>query len=173
MPNSILRYLLYFAGILLLQTVVLDPIQLGRLVTPILYVLFVMVLPTNIKSWVVLLLCFGVGLIADFFSETGGMHAFSMVAAGYLRIYLLPLFISKEDAEKAIEPNLFTLGYRLFGFYAVSLSLVYLLVFTFLDVATTRGIIYTLLTIAISTAITVFLIFILQLLLYKIRPKEV
>lgn len=131
-----------------------------------------MVLPANIKPWVILLVCFGAGLIADLFSETGGMHAISMLSTGYLRIYLLPVFVSKDDAEKAIEPNLFTIGYRLFGFYALSLSLVYLLVFTFLDVATLRGIIYTLLTIVISTVITVFLIFILQLLLYKIRPKE-
>ncbi len=131
-----------------------------------------MVLPANIKPWVILVLCFVAGIIVDFFSDTGGIHAFSMVTTGYARIYLLPLFISKDDAEKAIEPNLFTIGYRLFAVYALSLSLVYLLVFTFMDVASVTGILYTLITILVSTVITVFLIFILQLLLYRIRPKE-
>lgn len=156
----------------MLQTTVLDPIQLGRFVTPILYVLFVMVLPANIKPWILLFICFATGLFADLFSETGGMHAISMLAAGYARVYLLPVFISKDDGEKGIEPNLFTMGYRLFFLYSLTFSLLYHLVFTFLDVATVRGILYTLLTVLVSTIITVVLIFIIQLLLYRIRPKE-
>lgn len=171
-PSNIIRYILYFVGILLLQTIVLDPIQLGRFITPVLYVLFIMVLPSNIKPWLLLVLAFVSGIIADFFSDTGGIHAICMLTIGFLRVYLLPLFMSKDNIEKGTEPNLFTMGYRLFALYALSLSLIYLLLFTFLDVASLNGFFYTLTTIVASTIITVFLIFIIQLLLYRIRPKE-
>lgn len=80
--------------------------------------------------------------------------------------------MSKDDLEKGKEPNLFIMGYRLYAFYALTLSLVYLLIFTFLDVASLKGFLYTLTTIMVSTIITVVLIFIIQLLLYRIRPKE-
>lgn len=150
----------------------IDPIQLGRFVTPVLYVLFIMVLPSNIKPWLILVIAFIGGLIADLFSDTGGMHAVCMLTVGFLRVYLLPLFISKDDIEKGTEPNLFTIGYRIFALYALTLSLIYLLVFTFLDVASLKGFFYTITTVMVSTVITVFLIFIIQLLLYRIRPKE-
>lgn len=171
-PSNIIRYILYFAGILLLQTIVLDPIQLGRFVTPVLYVLFIIVLPSDSKPWLILTIAFVTGLIADFFSDTGGMHAICMLTVGFFRVYLLPLFMSKDNIEKGTEPNLFTMGYRLFAFYVLSLSFIYLLVFTFLDVASLSGLIYTITTILVSTVITVFLIFIIQLLLYRIRPNE-
>ena len=162
--TNILRYLLYFAGLLLLQVVVIDPIDLGRFITPILY--------ANIKPWALLVISFVAGIIADTFSDTGGMHAFSLVCTAYVRNYLLPLFLSKDDAEKPIEPTLFTLGYRMFFFYAASLTFVYHLVFTFLDEATLSNFFASMGTVLVSTLVAVVLIFLLQLLLYRTKPQE-
>lgn len=159
-------------GLLLLQVVVIDPIDLGRFVTPILYVMLVMVLPANIKPWALLVISFMAGIIADTFSDTGGMHAFSLVSTAYVRNYVLPVFLSKDDAEKPLEPTLFALGYRMFFFYALSLTLVYHLVFTFLDEATLKNFFYTLGTVLVSTLVAVILIFLLQLLLYRTKPQE-
>ncbi len=170
--TSILRYLLFFAGLLLLQVVVIDPIDLGRFITPILYVLLVMVLPANIKPWALLIISFVAGIIADTFSDTGGMHAFSLVCAAYVRNYLLPVFLSKDDAEKPLEPTLFSLGYRMFFFYAASLTFVYHLVFTFLDEATLSNFFSSMGTVLVSTLVAVILIFLLQLLLYRTKPQE-
>ena len=160
--TNILRYLLFFAGLLLLQVVVIDPIDLGRFITPILYVTLVMVLPANIKPWALLVISFVAGIIADTFSDTGGMHAFSLVCTAYVRNYLLPLFLSKDDAEKPIEPTLFTLGYLI----------VYHLVFTFLDEATLSNFFASMGTVLVSTLVAVVLIFLLQLLLYRTKPQE-
>lgn len=159
--------------LLLLQVVVIDPIDLGRFVTPILYVVFIMTLPANIKPWALLVVAFGAGIIADWFSDTGGMHAFSLVCTAYIRRYLLPVFLSKDDAEKSLEPTLFVLGYRMFFFYALILTLIYHLVFTFLDEASLKNFFYTMGTVLVSTLVALALIFLLELLLYRVKQPEV
>jgi len=151
--------------------VVIDPINLGRFATPVLYVLFVMLLPVNMKPWVTLVVCFFAGLVADFFSDTGGMHAFTMVFTAFARIFFLKLLLNKELIEKPLEPNIFNLGYRLFFFYGLAMSFVYHLVFTFLDVATLHYFFVTLGVVLVSTALALILIFLIQLLFYRMKPE--
>ncbi|KAB2917280.1 MAG: rod shape-determining protein MreD [Bacteroidetes bacterium] len=162
-----------FIMLLLLQTVVIDPINLGAYATPVLYVLFIMLWPTNVKPWVTLVVCFAAGQIADIFSATGGIHSFTMVLTALVRYYIQPLFVSKDEAEKAYEPNLFNLGYRLFFFYALSLTLTYHIVFSFLEKFSFHYFFSTLATAIISTLLSVVMIFLIQLLFYRIRPEEV
>lgn len=172
-PLKIIRYLAYFAGLLLLQTIIIDPLNLGRFATPIVYVLFIIVLPTQvIVPWASLVIAFVAGIIIGLFSENMGIHASAMLFTTIGRYFLLPLFIAKPEAEKGIEPNLFTMGYRMFFVYSVCLTFIYLFVFTLLDVATLHYFFNTLVTILISTLITVAIIFIIQLLIYKNNSKQ-
>lgn len=171
-PGNIIRYILIFLGLLLLQVVVLNGLNLNRFATPMLYVLLVMLWPVNIKPWVTLLVFFVAGTIIDFVSETHGEHAFSLVATALARHYLLPIFIDKDQAEKSFEPNLFNLGYRVFFLYGLALSFVYHLVFTFMDVAMLKDFFYTLGIVIVSTLLSMVMIFLLQLLFYRINSSK-
>lgn len=171
-PGSIVRYFLIFTGLLLLQVVVIDPINLGRFATPFLYVLFVIILPVNIKPWRTLLICFVAGLAADFFSDTGAKHAFCMTLAAFVRTYFLPVFINKDDLEKAMEPNLFNMGYRLFTFYAAGLTFVYHLAFTLLDYFTFHYFFRSIAIAIASSLLGLVLILLIQLIFYRVRANE-
>lgn len=171
-PLRIVRYVIYFVALLLLQTIVIDPLNLGRWATPIVYVLFIIVLPAHvIPPWQGLLIAFVGGIVAGNFSESSGVHASAMLFTMLGRYFLLPLFMAKAEAEKGLEPNLFTMGYRMFFFYSASLTFIYLFVFTLLEMATLHYFFNTIATVFTSTLVTLALIFIIQLLMYRNKPS--
>ena len=104
-----LEYVLYFIILVLIQILILNNIQIGGLINPYLYILFILILPTHINSYILMLLGFTLGMTIDIFSNTLGIHTASTVLVCYLRPHLLSLFCSQEDLDKPI-PNLRNLG---------------------------------------------------------------
>ena len=88
--------------IFLLQVFVLNNINFFGYVNPYLY----------ISSF--LGCCFFYGLGIDFFSDTGGIHAFSLLFAGYFRLMFLRIFFKKTQID-----------YLLFSFQKESFGLVF------------------------------------------------
>ncbi|HNW56649.1 MAG TPA: rod shape-determining protein MreD, partial [Bacteroidales bacterium] len=68
MINSILRYTLIFILLMLLQILVFDNIQISGYINPYIYVMFILILPFEIPSWLLLLISFAAGFIMDLFS---------------------------------------------------------------------------------------------------------
>ena len=48
---------------------------------------------------VFLLLSFALGLSIDFFSDSGGIHAFSLVTISYLRLFFIRVFFNKFEVD--------------------------------------------------------------------------
>ncbi|MCI0523101.1 MAG: rod shape-determining protein MreD, partial [Bacteroidales bacterium] len=74
--NRVLNYTVAFVGLILLQLLIFNNIQLSGYINPYIYVMFILVLPLNIPSWILLLLSFMTGLVVDLFSGTFGVHTF-------------------------------------------------------------------------------------------------
>ena len=97
--NSIVKYVLQFLVLILLQVLVVDQISLGyvsQFIIPSVYFLFVLMLPLTVSNGVLMLLAFLIGMTVDIFKSTPGMHASAMVVLGYFRPYLLKVIISEK-----------------------------------------------------------------------------
>jgi rod shape-determining protein MreD len=139
MINSILRFGLIFILLILLQVLLFNNIQFSGYVNPYVYILFILLLPIEIPSWLLLLLSFVTGLIIDFFMGSPGMHTSATVLAGFVRPYVLRIVSPKDGYESGPDPSMLTYGFRWFFSYALLMVLVhhtflfYLEVFRFAD----------------------------------------
>jgi len=139
MINSILRYGLIFIMLMLFQVLVFNNIQFSGYVNPYIYIMFILLLPVELPSWLLLLLSFATGLIMDFFSGSPGMHTSATVFAGFIRPYVLRIISPRDGYEVNAEPSMFFYGFQWFLSYTVLIVLVhhttlfYLEVFRFAD----------------------------------------
>ncbi|MDP3002606.1 MAG: rod shape-determining protein MreD [Bacteroidales bacterium] len=139
MINSILRFGLIFILLILLQILLFNNIQFSGYVNPYVYVMFILLLPVEIPSWLLLLLSFTTGLIMDFFSGSPGMHSSATVLAGFVRPYVLRVISPRDGYEPGSDPSMLTYGFIWFLTYTLLIVLVhhtalfYLEVFRFAD----------------------------------------
>ncbi len=139
MINSVLRYGLIFILLILFQILLFNNIQFSGYVNPYIYVMFILLLPVEIPSWLLLLLSFLTGLIMDFFSGTPGMHSSATVLAGFIRPYILRVISPRDGYESGSGPSMMIYGFRWFLTYTSLIILVhhtalfYLEVFRFAD----------------------------------------
>jgi len=139
MINSILRFGLIFILLMLLQVLLFNNIQFSGYVNPYVYIMFILLLPIDIPSWLLLLLSFATGLLIDFFSGSPGMHSSATVLAGFVRPYVLRIVAPRDGYESGSDPSMLIYGFRWFFFYTLLIVLVhhtalfYLEVFRFAD----------------------------------------
>jgi rod shape-determining protein MreD len=101
--------------------------------------MFILILPVEIPSWLLLLLSFVTGLIMDFFSGSPGMHTSATVFAGFIRPYVLRIISPRDGYEVNAEPSMLSYGFQWFLSYTVLIvvvhhtTLFYLEVFRFAD----------------------------------------
>ncbi|MDR2497648.1 MAG: rod shape-determining protein MreD [Tannerellaceae bacterium] len=103
------RGILYFVALILLQVLVLNNIHFLRMVTPLLYVYFIIKLPVGYTSIRVTFLSFLAGITVDMLSNTSGMHAAACTLAGFVRPQIIRLFI-REDLADNIAPSFRSFG---------------------------------------------------------------
>ncbi|MBL4605780.1 MAG: hypothetical protein JKY02_09030 [Flavobacteriaceae bacterium] len=118
--------------ILLLQVFVLNNINFSGYINPYLYITFVFIFPLNKNRFTFLLLAFLYGLTIDFFSDIGGVFAFSLLSIAYLRLFFIRVFFKKTE----LDYLLFNLHSEQFGQvfnYVVTLTLIHHFILISLD----------------------------------------
>ncbi len=89
MATDILRRIILFIVLCLVQGLVLNHINLLGCATPLLYVYMALTFPRGYPRWAELLWCFFLGLSVDTFTNTPGVAAASMTLVGVLQPYIL------------------------------------------------------------------------------------
>ncbi|MCB0800896.1 MAG: rod shape-determining protein MreD, partial [Bacteroidales bacterium] len=97
--NSLLRYAGAFVLLIVLQLLIFNNIEFSGYVNPFVYVMFILILPVSIPSWILLLLSFLTGFVVDLFSGTMGVHVFATVMAGFVRPWILSVNVTSETVE--------------------------------------------------------------------------
>lgn len=156
--NNILRYSGAFVLLITLQLVIFNNIEFSGYVNPFVYLMFILILPVSIPSWILLLLSFLTGFVIDLFSGTLGVHAFACVLAGFVRPWVLSLNVTAEAAEGDMSPSSHRSGLRWFMIYVVTLVLVHHLALFFVEIFSLRHFLHTVLRVLLSTAVTTFFI---------------
>ena len=166
MLQTITKYSIIFAGLILLQVLILNQIQFSGFVNPFIYILFVMLLPLATPKYFLLPLAFLLGLTIDVFSNSFGIHAAATTFIAYLRPMLVSV-ISNREEEKNNYPGLKQNGFQWFLFYAMTMVFFHHLALFFLEVFSFSAFFYTILKIIISSIFSVFVIVLSQYIIFR------
>ena len=162
MSADFLKRLGLFALFFLAQVLVFGRIHLFHYATPLFYVYFVAMFPRNHEKWAILVWSFLLGLCVDIFSNTPGLAAASLTVIAAIQPYYLELYVPRDSADN-LKPSMKTLGPVKFAYYIVPIVLVYCLLFYSLEMLTFFNAFYWLMCVLGSTAITLLLIFTLEI----------
>ena len=162
MINSILRFSLIFILLMLLQVVLFNNIQFSGYVNPYVYIMFILLLPVEIPSWILLLLSFGTGIILDFFTGSPGMHSSATVLAGFVRPYILRLVAPRDGYESRSEPSMQNYGFRWFLIYTALIVLVHHTALFYLEVFRFADFFRTMVRVLLSSVFTVSFIVLIE-----------
>ncbi|HOV10896.1 MAG TPA: rod shape-determining protein MreD, partial [Bacteroidales bacterium] len=134
MTNLIFRNILRFVVLILFQVLVFNNIQVFSYITPYIYILFILLLPFETPRWMMLVSGFMLGLMVDFFSNTGGIHTAATVLIAYLRPWAQNTVSSRQEYEPGIQPGIKNLGFRWFFLYSLILTTIHHVFLFYLEV---------------------------------------
>jgi rod shape-determining protein MreD len=165
MINSLLRFGIIFIILVLLQVLIFNNIQFSGYVNPYVYIMFILLLPVEIPSWLLLILSFVTGMIIDFYSGSPGMHSTATVFAGFVRPFILRSNSPRDGYEPGAQPSMLTYGFRWFLLYAMAVILVHHTVLFYIEVFRFTDFFRTLLRVLLSSLFT--LVFVLVFEFYR------
>jgi len=162
MINSILRFGLIFILLILSQVLLFSNIQFSGYINPYVYVMFILLLPIEIPSWLLLILSFAIGLIMDFFSGSPGMHSSASLLAGFVRPYVLRSVSPRDGYEPNSDPSMITYGFRWFLMYTLLIVLVHHTALFYLEVFRFTDFFRTMLRVLLSSFFTIVFIVLIE-----------
>ncbi|WP_299060085.1 rod shape-determining protein MreD [uncultured Polaribacter sp.] len=97
--NKRINQILLFFFLFLLQVLLLNNINFLGNINPYLYIAFIFLFPLNENRFTFLFISFLLGLFIDFFSDSGGIHAFSTLFIAYFRLSFVRIYFRKNPAD--------------------------------------------------------------------------
>lgn len=172
MNQLVVKNIIRFILLVLLQVLVLDNVQFHGFIIPYVYVMFILLLPFQInKSWL-LILAFVMGITIDFFGNTLGLHAGALVFMAFVRPGVLRFYFPRLEADPNDEPGIRKLGFWGFLRYAFTLILLEQIVLTFLELFSFRHFFTYLYQAGLNAITTTAAIIILDLLFVKRQKRR-
>ena len=162
MINKILKFLLFFILLILLQILLFNNIQFSGYINPYVYLMFILLLPVEIPSWLLLLLSFLTGLTMDFYSDSPGIHCSATVLTGFLRPYILRIISPRDGYEHNSVPSMLIYGFRWFLIYTLLMVLVHHTALFYLEVFRFTDFFRTILRVLLSSLFTVTFILLIE-----------
>lgn len=156
-----LKRFVAFVALCLAQALVLNHIHLFNVMTPLLYVYFVIAFPRNYPKWAILLWSFFLGLCIDMLSNTPGMASGALTLVGAIQPYLMELFVPRDSIEN-LKCSAHTLGWAKFSLLAFLLTFILCLAFFTLEMFSFFNWQHWLLCISTSTVLTLVIILALE-----------
>ena len=163
--SDLVRNTIRFILFVFLQVYVLNKIPLlHQLVSPYIYFLYLLWLPFYIKRGWLLILGLLLGLSIDYYTITPGLHAAASVLVAYLRPFIINLFAPKDSTEFSYkEPSPKAMGWTAYLLYTLILSFVHNTYLLLLEWLSFGSFIVFLMKIIITTAISMLMIIIAEL----------
>ncbi len=158
--NNISRFFI----LVLLQWLMLNEINLGVYLNIYLYVLFILLMPFETPGWILLPVCFLIGLCVDLSLNTVGLHTSAATFMGFLRPFTLRVLKPREGYEINSSPGLMSMGFNWFISYCLIMVFIHHFWYFFLEAFKFSDIFFILLKIICSLLLNVFLILLAQLL---------
>ena len=171
MVNELIRHGLRFIGLILVQGLILKNMEIGHLINPILYVLFIIQLPFELPAWIGLMLAFVLGFFVDLFYGTMGMHMAACTLMGWARPSILRFMVPRDGYEFGQQPTIQDMGKMWFLSYAAILIVLHHFFLFTLEIFSFREILLTIVRVIFSSAATLLLVVVTQFLFYRTRES--
>lgn len=165
MTRLVLSNVFRFLALIVLQVLILNYVYLGGYVLPFVYILGVLMLPTNFGKIPTLLVAFVAGMMVDLFCNIPGFHAFTCTMMAFVRILFGDRMLTQGDPDTVIvTPSVREVPVQTFMGYALLMSLVYCVTYGLIEAFSFGNFWLTLLSMLFNTLITWALIMLCQLL---------
>ena len=133
MQSLVVRNIVRFVSLVAVQVYVLNKIYLGGYISPMLYPLFILMLPTRLNRKYTLLLAFLLGLCIDICSNMLGFHCCATTVMAFCRITFAERIITRGEDVVIDVPSIFSVQSQYFVYYSALLLLIHSFVFYTLD----------------------------------------
>ena len=161
--NKILAAIAIFA----FQVVVLNHLDFSRFIYPQMFILVLIALPPYLSKTVQILIAFGLGLAADLFVSTPGIHASACMFITLYRMWMLNSYDLDEMIANREAFNIQTVSLDKYVFVSFSMVILYhLYAFGLESIGAIHWFNYGV-TVLISSAVSLLLIFLIQFLFYR------
>ena len=163
--HRVVDYTLFFLIMVLLQVFLFNNLDMSVYLHPLVYIAFALMLPLETLAVVVLLLGVLTGVRLDFMMGTAGLNTIATAFTAVVRLPVLSLLVGKDEVKGGGVPTPGRLGYgRFFRYVGV---MVFIQCFVFFTAESLQWEYYhlTLLRVVLSSALTVILVWLAQMLL--------
>jgi len=167
MINDLSRNIIRFIILVLVQIFILDNLQISSYAVPLLYVMFILLLPFKTPGWLLLFSAFFMGFTMDIFEHTYGIHTAATVLMAWFRPGILQLLSPREGYETNTSPRIYYYGFRWFFRYTLILVFIHHLFLFYFEVFTFSHFFTTLLRVIISSLFTIFLVVLSQFFVHR------
>lgn len=172
MNNIVLKNIIRFIVLVLIQVFVLNNIRINGYVNPYIYVMFILLLPFETPGWLLLISSFALGLSVDIFSNTPGMNAAAAVLMAFCRPVVIRLLSGTKGIEAGEQPGIADMGFRWFFLYSFILIFIHHLILFYIEIFRFNELIDTFYRVIMSTTASLVLIIIIQYLFMQKDKKE-
>jgi rod shape-determining protein MreD len=162
MITELIKYLISFISLILLQVVLLDNIQFSGYVNPYAYTLFLLTLPVRTPKLLLLVIAFATGIIVDMFGNSVGLHASACLVLVYIRPFILNILSPRDGYETDAVPSIKVMGIKWFLMYTTLLVFVHHFILFYLEAFRFTEFITTFLRVLASTLATVSVIILIE-----------
>ncbi len=162
MINSILKYGLIFILLILLQVLLFNNIEFSGYINPWIYIMFILLLPCEISSWMLLIIAFLTGLTIDLFCGSPGMHTSATVLAGFVRPHVMRLISPRDGYETGSDPSMMIYGFKWYLIYTLIIVLIHHTALFYLEVFRLTDFFRTLLRVILSSLFSITFIILLE-----------
>ena len=158
--KNVVEFLSWFIGLVMLQVLLLNNIEIAGVINPFLYVYLIIALPIHTNRISLIFTGFFLGLVIDAFSNTWGIHAMATTLVAFLRPYIFRIVSTQEEMDK-VMPRFRTMGVN-YVKYIVLMVFIHHLTLFLLEAFSFQYIGVVILKTLVSFVITILLIFTLE-----------
>ena len=161
-----------FILLMALQLLVLNYVYLGGYVMPMLYVLFILMLPTSTGRVPMLLIAFGTGLLMDVMSGGLGFHSLACTVVAMMRVTFADRMLTRGENVTINVPSVYSVTPQYFIGYLLLLLGAFYFVFYTIELFSFRGLGGVILATLCSTVVTALLAVLYQVVFLMKRKEE-
>lgn len=172
MTTDLIKNSIRFIVLILLQVLIVQNIRLGSYIIMFPYVLFILMLPFETPSLLLLGISFFTGMVVDAFYDTQGLHTAACTLMGFSRYYILKIISPRDGYEQGLQATVEDMGFSWFLSYVGALILIHHTYFFFLEIFRFGEIFRTLFRAILSSVGTFAFVYLIQFLFYTKRRSR-
>ncbi len=155
MMHRILPYTLLFVVVTLLQTFLFDNLSISVYFNPLIYIVFLLLMPLDTPPIGLLGAGLLLGVTMDYTMGAAGVNTIATLPVAFLRPWIIDLFVNRDEIREGGVPSASRMGSRKFVEYLIVTILLHHVIFFSFEALSWSHVWQTVLRIIISTTVTI------------------